>query len=115
MSVALLLLRIMSRNKIREWFTYLLIGLLVIINTICVAFIFAQCPPTRKLWEPDIDGHLNLHPHYQFSKHLTKLYKSSSPVTAVCYCTNQTMVLRPRLIRHDGPTFSPAWIIRSEL
>ena len=55
-SIALLLLRIMPKNKIRERFLYTLITLLVIINTICVAFIFGQCSPARKLWEPSING-----------------------------------------------------------
>ena len=55
-SIALLLLRIMPKNKIRERFLYILITLLVIINTICVAFIFGQCSPARKLWEPSIKG-----------------------------------------------------------
>ncbi|KAL9075328.1 MAG: hypothetical protein Q9161_001705 [Pseudevernia consocians] len=56
-SIALLLLRIMPKNKIREQrFLYILITLLIIINIICVAFIFGQCSPTRKLWEPSIKG-----------------------------------------------------------
>lgn len=55
-SIAFLLLRIMAKNKFREWFLYVLIALLVIINAICVSFIFAQCSPTRKLWEPSISG-----------------------------------------------------------
>ena len=55
-SVALLILRIMPKNKTRERFLYILITLLLIINTICVAFIFGQCSPARKLWEPSIRG-----------------------------------------------------------
>ena len=55
-SIALLLLRIMPKSKIRERFLYILITLLLIINTICVAFIFGQCSPARKLWEPSIKG-----------------------------------------------------------
>lgn len=55
-SIAFLLLRIMAKNKYREWFLYVLITLLVAINAICVAFIFAQCSPTRKLWEQSISG-----------------------------------------------------------
>ena len=41
-SVALLLLRIMPKNKIRERFLYILITLLVIFSSIIVAFIFAN-------------------------------------------------------------------------
>ena len=63
-SIALLLLRIMSKNKIRERFLYILIALLIIINTICVGFIFGQCSPTRKLWEPSIGGNC-LRPYIQ--------------------------------------------------
>lgn len=55
-SIAFLLLRIMAKNKAREWFLYTLIALLIIINSICVGFIFGQCSPTRKLWEPSISG-----------------------------------------------------------
>ena len=63
-SIALLLLRIMPKNKIRERFLYTLIALLIVINTICVAFIFGQCSPTRKLWEPSIRGNC-LKPYVQ--------------------------------------------------
>ena len=55
-SVALLLLRILPKNKTRERFLYVLIMLIVIIHTICVALIFAECSPARKLWEPSIKG-----------------------------------------------------------
>ncbi|KAL8840335.1 MAG: hypothetical protein Q9170_001350 [Blastenia crenularia] len=55
-SIAFLLLRIMAKNKLRERFLYTLIALLVTINAICVGFIFGQCWPARKLWEPNVPG-----------------------------------------------------------
>ncbi|CAF9923557.1 hypothetical protein IMSHALPRED_005962 [Imshaugia aleurites] len=55
-SIALLLLRIMPKNKIRERFLYILITLLFVINIIGLAFIFGQCSPARELWEPFIKG-----------------------------------------------------------
>ncbi|KAL8795389.1 MAG: hypothetical protein Q9195_002130 [Heterodermia aff. obscurata] len=55
-SVAFLILRIMAKNKYREWFLYVLIALLVIINAICVGFIFGQCSPARKLWDQSAPG-----------------------------------------------------------
>ncbi|KAL9001776.1 MAG: hypothetical protein Q9188_005250 [Gyalolechia gomerana] len=55
-SIAFLLLRIMAKNKLRERFLYTLIALLVTINAICVGFIFGQCSPARKLWNPSVPG-----------------------------------------------------------
>jgi hypothetical protein len=55
-SVALLLLRIISPNKARQWFLYTTIALLTVINTICVAWIFGQCTPAARLWDSSIDG-----------------------------------------------------------
>ncbi|KAL9596012.1 MAG: hypothetical protein Q9219_006096 [cf. Caloplaca sp. 3 TL-2023] len=55
-SIAFLILRIMAKNKLRERFLYTLIALLVTINAICVGFIFGQCTPARKLWEPSVAG-----------------------------------------------------------
>ena len=63
-SVALLLLKIMPKNKFRQWFLYILIALMTIINAICVAFIFGQCSPVQKLWEPSISGNC-LRPYVQ--------------------------------------------------
>lgn len=46
----------MAKNKFRERFLYTLIGLLVTINAICVGFIFGQCSPARRLWNPEVPG-----------------------------------------------------------
>lgn len=46
----------MAKDKFRERFLYVLIALLVTINAICVGFIFGQCSPSRKLWEPNVPG-----------------------------------------------------------
>ena len=54
----------MAKNKVREWFLYTLMALLVVINVVCVAFILAQCMPTRKLWDPKIPGKC-FEPHVQ--------------------------------------------------
>ena len=56
-SVAFLILRIMAKNKYREWFLYVLIALLLIINAIGVGSIFGQCMPARKLWDQRVSGH----------------------------------------------------------
>lgn len=63
-SVAFLILRIMAKNKVQQWFLYTLIALLVTINTICVGFLMGQCSPARKLWNPEVPGSC-INPHIQ--------------------------------------------------
>ena len=51
MSVALLLLRIMNRNKTQESVLWFIMVTLFIINLGCVIITFAQCTPVYALWD----------------------------------------------------------------
>ena len=55
-SIALLLLRIMVKNKPRQYFLYGLIACLMIINVVCIIIIMAQCSPVSALWDFSIKG-----------------------------------------------------------
>ena len=56
MSIAVLLLRITPKNTTLRRFLFVLILLVMVTNIVSVAFIFAQCHPTHKLWDPMIKG-----------------------------------------------------------
>ncbi|KAI1125486.1 hypothetical protein F5Y10DRAFT_268024 [Nemania abortiva] len=49
-SIALLLLRLMNRNRWWETFLWILISLLVIVNLLLIIITFAQCTPVTFLW-----------------------------------------------------------------
>ena len=53
-SVAILIGRLMGPSKWRKWFLYFLSATVLILATVCIAIIFAQCKPTRALWVPFI-------------------------------------------------------------
>ena len=56
-SVALLLMRLMARNRTRELFLWFIIGLLLVVNTVFNIVTFTQCRPVRYLWSVVRDGH----------------------------------------------------------
>lgn len=54
-SVAILILRFMSRNTVwRRALLYFIIGTIFIINSLGCIFTFVQCDPPRALWNPTI-------------------------------------------------------------
>ena len=58
-----------TRSKVRAWFLYILLALLITINIATVGIIFGQCLPARKLWEPSINGHClspTIQPDYSY-------------------------------------------------
>ena len=70
-SVSYLLFRIMgpARSRTRAAFLWVLMLLLIAINVATVGIIFGQCTPTRKLWQPKIDGHClspTIQPDYSY-------------------------------------------------
>jgi hypothetical protein len=50
-SIALLLMRIMNRNRFREAFLWVLIFLLFAVNLVLIIITFAQCQPVTFLWQ----------------------------------------------------------------
>jgi hypothetical protein len=54
-SVAILILRFMSRNTVwRRALLYFIIGTIFIVNSLGCIFTFVQCDPPRALWNPTI-------------------------------------------------------------
>ena len=56
-SVALLLKRMMNREKVQEFFLYFIIISLLIVNIILNVVTFTRCKPVEALWNLNIHGH----------------------------------------------------------
>ena len=81
-SIAILILRILAPNKLRTWFLYSLIALLLIVNVVCVVFIFAQCNPPKALWRTAIHGNCwspKVQENYSFFQGCETVHNLSSP------------------------------------
>lgn len=55
-SVALLVKRMMNRNKPMEYFLYFIIASLLIVNAATNIVTFTQCKPIEALWDRSVSG-----------------------------------------------------------
>lgn len=55
-SVAFLILRIMGTSTWRRYFLYFLVAANFLFCSLAIIFTFAQCRPSRALWDHSIDG-----------------------------------------------------------